>query len=157
METQEPQQFNQQMRERTQTMSVGIHDLLSSKKITQFSRPVINQLIRSSSSVAANFRSATRGRSDAKFYAKICIVAEECDETQFWLDYLIRIKVLVDSETNVLRDEVEQLVKIFSSMKKKMKDRLKANSKIVKWQDGKTILPFCFLPFYNLNHLQMQK
>ena len=74
METQEPQQFNQQMRERTLTMSVGIHDLLSKKKITQFSRPVINQLIRCSSSVAANFRSATRGRSDAEFMLKFALL-----------------------------------------------------------------------------------
>jgi len=48
----------------------------------------VNQIIRSSSSVAANFRAATRARSDAAFYAKICIVVEECDETLFWLDYL---------------------------------------------------------------------
>jgi four helix bundle protein len=55
--------------------------------------------LRSSSSVAANWRVATRARSDAEFYSKICIVAEECDETQFWFEYLNQISVVTDQES----------------------------------------------------------
>jgi four helix bundle protein len=117
-------QFNEQMRERSMKMAVAIHHLLSTKKVRSTSTSLINQLIRSSSSVAANYRSAGRGRSDAEFYSKICIVVEECDETQFWIDFLIRINILTTEETKELRDEIEQQVKIFTSIKKKMKDRL---------------------------------
>ena len=127
MENQSREHFNEVLRERTLSMSVMVYNLLQSKKTLQMTRPMIHQLIRSSSSVAANCRAATRARSNAEFYSKICIVVEECDETQFWLDYLIKIGVLTDSEINKLRDEVGQLVKIFTSIKKKLKD--KANAK----------------------------
>jgi len=56
--------------------------------------PIVKQVIRSSSSVASNYRVATRSRSDAEFYPKICIVLEEIDETQFWLDYLARVNLV---------------------------------------------------------------
>jgi four helix bundle protein len=115
--------FNQQMRDRTLSMAVLVHDLFQQKKIIQLDRPMVQQILRSSSSVAANWRAATRARSDSEFYSKICIVAEECDETQFWFEYLNRINVVTDSESKNLKSEVEQLVKMFSSIKKKLKEK----------------------------------
>ena len=90
----EKMQFNEQIRERTLKMSVAIHELFVSRKVSPVSRPIVNQIVRSSASVAANYRASTRSRSDAEFFSKICIVVEECDETQFWLDYLLRIGLL---------------------------------------------------------------
>jgi four helix bundle protein len=104
-------------------MAINIYGLFKLKKISPINRPMIHQLIRSSSSMAVNCRAATRTRSDAEFYSKICIVVEECDKTQFWFDFFIRIDLLTDSESRGLRDEVEQLVKIFTSIKKKMKEK----------------------------------
>jgi four helix bundle protein len=121
--------FNQQMRERTLSMSVEVHNLFQQKKIIQLDRPMVQQILRSSSSVAANWRAATRARSDAEFYSKICIVAEECDETQFWLEYLGRISIVTDSESKNLRSEVEQLVKMFTTIKKKLKAKTRNNLK----------------------------
>jgi four helix bundle protein len=94
MEKSEKGQFNEQIRERTITMAVNIHELFIAIKVSPVTRPIVNQIIRSSSSVASNYRAATRSRSDAEFYSKICIVVEEIDETQFWLDYLKRINLL---------------------------------------------------------------
>jgi len=124
MENTDNKQFNEQMRERSLNMAVGVHQLFKFKKVPFINHSLVQQLIRSSSSVAANYRSAARGRSDAEFYSKICIVVEECDETQFWIEFLIRINLLTIEETNELRDEIEQLVKIFTSIKRKMKDKL---------------------------------
>jgi four helix bundle protein len=124
MEKSEKENFNQQMRVRTMTMAVKVHDLLQSKKIILLNRPMVHQLIRSSSSVAANCRAALRARSDAKFYSKICIVVEECDETQFWIEYLVNISVLTEVEVAELVDEVGQLLRIFTAIKKKMKEKL---------------------------------
>jgi four helix bundle protein len=76
--------------------------------------------------VAANYRAANRARSEAEFYAKICIVVEECDETQFWLDYLLRINFLSVEECAGVVQETGELVKIFTAIKKKMKDKLSA-------------------------------
>jgi four helix bundle protein len=88
MEKSEKGQFNEQIRERTITMAVNIHELFIGIKVSPVTRPIVNQIIRSSSSVASNYRAATRSRSDAEFYSKICIVVEEIDETQFWLDWI---------------------------------------------------------------------
>jgi four helix bundle protein len=112
-------------------MAVGVRNLFKSKEISSIDSPIIQQIIRSSSSVAANYRSATRGRSDAEFYSKLCVVVEECDETKFWLDYLVRLNVLNESETTVLRDETEQLVRLFASIKRTMKIKIEKNGKVL--------------------------
>ena len=124
MENHKINSFNQMLRERTQLMASRIYELLSNKKGPVLSRSPIQQLVRCSTSVAANWRSATRSRSDAEFYSKICIVTEECDETLFWLDFLIRVKVISPAETSDIRAEVEELVKLYTAIKLKMKNKL---------------------------------
>jgi four helix bundle protein len=128
MEKSEKGQFNEQIRERTIKMAVGIHELLVATKVSPITRPIVNQIIRSSASVASNYRAATRSRSDAEFYSKICIVVEEIDETQFWLDYLARINVLKKKENLNLFQEVDELVRLFTSIKSKMKGKLNEQS-----------------------------
>ncbi|MFZ4522475.1 MAG: four helix bundle protein [Bacteroidales bacterium] len=121
MENQDNSKFNDNLCERTIQMAVKLYLLLKDRKVSWIIRPGVNQIIRSSSSVAANFRAATRARSDAEFYAKICIVVEECDETLFWLEYLIRINLLDVEKTKEIYSEVEQLVRLFNAIKSKMK------------------------------------
>ena len=116
--------FNDKMRERTMKMAVEVRNLLSVIVISPLDRPIVNQLIRSSTSVPANYRAATCARSDAEFLSKISIVLEETDETKFWIAYLLRIKVLEESDTVNLRDEVNELVHIFSTIRKKMKEKV---------------------------------
>jgi four helix bundle protein len=123
METDKNDHFNNRMRERTLNMAAGVYMFFRGKKLSGLLRPIVTQIIRSSSSVAANYRAATRGRSDAEYYAKICIVVEECDETQFWLDFLIKINEINKQDCQAIYDETVELVKIFTSIKKKVKDR----------------------------------
>ena len=120
MSSRESNSFNQELRDRTFKLSVAIYNLLSNKKIPIPARSIISQLIRSSSSVAANYRSATRARSDAEFLSKICIVLEECDEMDHWIDFLINIQILSPEESLQIRDEVNQLLRIFSTTRKKL-------------------------------------
>ncbi len=124
MENRDKSKFNDQLRERTIQVAAKLYGHLKEKKVSWIIRPGVNQVIRSSSSVAANFRAATRARSDAEFYAKICIVVEECDETLFWLDYLIRIKLLDVAKTKEIYAEVEELVRLFNAIKSKMKKKI---------------------------------
>jgi len=119
--------FNEQLRERTMKMAVDVRNLLKAEKFIAIDRPFVNQLIRSSSSLAPNYRSATRGRSDAEFYSKICIVLEETDETLFWIDYLMKLEVLDEKEGMKIRNEVEELVRLFASIRKKMKEKIGGN------------------------------
>jgi four helix bundle protein len=64
-----------------------------------------------------HYRAATRSRSDAEFYSKICIVVEEVDETQFWLGYLDRLEILERIRSRKLFEEVDELVRLFTSIK----------------------------------------
>jgi four helix bundle protein len=120
METTDTKNFNQVLRERTFNLSVAIYDLLAPKKVPLTCRSAITQLLRCSSSVAANYRSATRARSEAEFISKICIVLEECDEMQHWVEFLIKVNVLSEIETRSVRDEIDQLLRIFSTSRKKL-------------------------------------
>ena len=124
MENQNKSKFNDDLRERTIQMAATLYWLLKDRKVSWIIRPGVNQIIRSSSSVAANFRAASRARSDAEFYAKICIVVEECDETLFWLEYLIRINLFEIDKTKEIYSEVEQLARLFNAIKSKMKIKI---------------------------------
>ena len=123
METYDVITFNQRMRARTKIFAVSIYKILDTIKLSDLNRLVIKQLIRSATSVAANYSSATRGRSEAEFYSKICIVVEECDETVFWLDFLTDTNVLKQDQADGLKIEAEELLRIFSKIKKKLKDK----------------------------------
>ena len=124
IENQDKSKFNDQLRERTIQIAANLYWLLKDRKVNWIIRPGVNQMIRSSSSVAANFRAATRERADAEFYARICIVVEECDETLFWLEYLMRINFFDVEKTKEIYSEVEQLVRLFNAIKSKMKIKI---------------------------------
>ena len=114
-------EFNQVMRVRTRNFAIRVFKISDMLKLNELSRIPIKQLIRSSSSVAANYYSATRGRSEAEYYSKICIVVEENDEVMFWLDFLREVGVLNPAQSKDLLTEAEELLRIFSSIKKKLK------------------------------------
>jgi four helix bundle protein len=79
------------------------------------------QLIRSGTSVAANYRATQRARSKAEFISKIGIVVEEADETQFWLELLEEANITSASKLAALRQESNELVAIFSASQKTAK------------------------------------
>ena len=70
------------------------------------------QVLRSGTSVAANFREASRARSKAEFVAKLGIVEQELDETVLWLDFIVEAELLPESKIASLREEAEELIKI---------------------------------------------
>ena len=113
--------FNEEIRSRSRLFSVNIYKMLTTIKLNDLSRIPVKQLMRSATSVAANFSSATRERSDPEFYSKICIVTEECDECLFWIDFLIETGLTTVAEIGVLRNEADELLRIFSSIKRKLK------------------------------------
>ena len=74
-----------------------------------------SQLLRAGTSVGANYRAACRARSRKEFLAKLGIVEEETDESQFWLE-LVEERGLADAErVSSLSDEARQLVAIVVS------------------------------------------
>ncbi|MVM31652.1 four helix bundle protein [Spirosoma sp. HMF4905] len=81
-----------------------------------------HQLIRSSSSAAANFRAVRRGRSQKEFFAKLSITLEELDESLFWLETLVFTDILPGHRLQDLTDEGYQILKILSKSRKTVSD-----------------------------------
>lgn len=101
-----------------------------------------DQIVRSSTSVAANYRAVCRARSDKEFISKMGIVIEEADETLFWLEMIDESGIMIDdlglgnkitnhqSEIMNLKTEANELVSIFVASAKTVKARLNQQSKI---------------------------
>lgn len=81
-------------------------------------RHIRGQLIRCSTSVAANYRAANLAHSKAAFVAKLSIVIEEADESAFWLEFATDEKLLIDSSSLSLIKEASELTSIFISSRK---------------------------------------
>ncbi len=81
-------------------------------------RHIKGQLIRCSTSVAANYRAACIAQSKASFVAKLGIVIEEVDESSFWLQFIIDEKLLEINKVNSLLNEAKELTAIFIASRK---------------------------------------
>jgi four helix bundle protein len=79
------------------------------------------QMLRSGTSVGANYREANRGRSKAEFIAKIGDCLREVDETAYWLELLVDEKFVAPAKMLDLQDETEQLTAIFVTILKNAK------------------------------------
>ena len=105
----------EEMRERTKWFAVGIIKLFRLLPKTEEARVIGRQLLRSGTSIAANYRAACRARSKAEFTAKIGIVVEEADETVFWLELLIAAQIVRHDQVVNLTSEANELLAIFAA------------------------------------------
>src|SRR6266436_6750134 len=81
-------------------------------------RVIGRQLLRSATSVAANYREACRARSRAEFIAKLGVVEEEADETAFWLELIIDSALLTEARIHPLLTEAGELIAIMAASRK---------------------------------------
>jgi four helix bundle protein len=79
------------------------------------------QLIRSATSVGANYRSALRAKSKADFIAKLAIAQEEADECCYWIDLIIDLKIADPEKSHFLFKEANELTAILSASSKTAK------------------------------------
>ncbi len=111
------------MQRRTKKFALDVWFLCSKLPHSREFNSYVNQIIRSSSSVGANYRAATRAKSTADFVNKLKIVEEEADESQYFLELLLEIQkdpALV-AEIDRLRKEADELVAIVVSSIKSIK------------------------------------
>jgi four helix bundle protein len=106
------------LKARTKRFAVRVFKLVDALPRTIQGRAVANQIIRSGSSVAANYRAACRARSRAEFIAKIGIVEEEADETLFWLELIVDTDLLDLKRIAPLLKEADELVAIMAASRK---------------------------------------
>ena len=104
-----------ELKARTKRFGLRVMNLVDALPKTTSGRAIGNQLVRSGTSVGANYRAACRSRSKAGFIAKIGIVAEEADESAFWLELIMDANILKTDLVSPLRQEAEELTAIFTA------------------------------------------
>jgi four helix bundle protein len=104
-----------QLKDRTLQFGLRIMRLVDALPQTSAGRAIGNQLVRSGTSVGANYRAACRGRSKAEFIAKLGIVVEEADECGYWLELIMKGGLLPVEKVQPLYQEAEELTAIFVS------------------------------------------
>ena len=105
------EEFNEWFRKRTMNFVKKVIEFLESVPYDSTTRVLSYQLCKSATSVGANFRAFCRGRSRNEKYAKICIVVEEADETEYWLQVFKNtsygdrelLKWLIDESIEILK------------------------------------------------------
>jgi four helix bundle protein len=86
-------------------------------------RHVRSQLIKCSTSVAANYRAACIAQSKADFVSKLSIVIEEVDECCFWMEFVVEEEIIDEARVAPLLEEAKELTAIFVASRKTAKDR----------------------------------
>lgn len=115
---------SQELKNRTKRFSIEIIKLVENLPKSPSGRAVANQLVRSGTSVGANYRAVCRARSNKEFISKLNIVVEESDECEFWLEIIDELKWMNVDE---LLKESNELTAIFVSS---LKTITRNNSKI---------------------------
>jgi four helix bundle protein len=103
--------------DRTKQFAVRIFTLVGALPRTIQGKAVAAQLIRSGTSVAANYRAACRARSKAEFIAKLGVVEEEADESASWLELIIETALLSSARVRPLLIEAGEIVAMMASSK----------------------------------------
>jgi four helix bundle protein len=112
---------SEQLKDRTKKLAIDIIRLTDTLQKSDSTTILNRQIIRSATSVAANYRAACRARSKADFVNKLGIVEEEADETLFWIDMFIESgKVKKENIINLYK-EADEIVAIFSASHKTAK------------------------------------
>jgi len=108
----------QELHDRTKRLALDIVKAVRELPPNEVSRIIGRQVLRSATSVAANYRASTRARSRREFIAKIGLVIEEMDETILWLELLRDGEILPGNRLAALFDESDQLLRIFAATRR---------------------------------------
>ena len=112
---------SEELKDRTKQFAHRCVKLALSLPKTQLGSHIAGQLIRCSTSVAANYRASCVAQSKASFVSKLSIVLEEADESSFWLEFIIDEQLLKKSLVETLLKEANELTAIFFSSRRTAK------------------------------------
>jgi four helix bundle protein len=113
--------LHEQLRSRTKQFAIRIIRLFRALPRAEEARIVGRQLLRSGTSVAANYRATGRSRSQSEFIAKMGVVVEEADETVFWLELLVEADIVPETKLSDLLSEANELLAIFAASQRTAK------------------------------------
>ena len=112
------------LRQRTKSFALRIIKLYETLPRSGSAQVLGHQLLRSGTSVGANFREAHRARSNAEFVSKVGDSLKELEETAYWLELLVESGAVAEKKLAALLDETSQLTAILTSIAKKVRARL---------------------------------
>lgn len=118
----------EELKKRTYHFALAIIKLIGELPNTKAGNTAGYQLVRSGTSVAANYRTALKARSNADFISKITVVEEESDESLFWLELIRDSDLLPAERLQSLIRESKELTAIFTSTGKTSREKIR-NSK----------------------------
>jgi four helix bundle protein len=118
----------EELKKRTKIFAIRTFKFMNTLPKSKSADVVTYQILKSSSSVAANYRAVCRGKSSADFLNKLKIVDEEADETLFWLEFIKDLEIECDNkELDLLIKEADELVAIFSAGIRTIKAKIPAS------------------------------
>ena len=103
---------NEDLKERTKRFAIGIIKFVENLNRNRITYILGKQLLRSGTSVGANYRPACRAKSKADFISKISIVEEEVDETAYWIELLLEAKAVTPEQVQYLQKEANEITAI---------------------------------------------
>ena len=116
--------FIKKMKRKTKSFAVDVINFCDSLKSNKASSVITYQLVKSATSTGANYRATCKARSKREFFSKICIVVEEVDESEYWLDIIKEANLSKDKiELDRLLLEAIELNKIMSKAKSSTYDK----------------------------------
>lgn len=120
----------QELKRRTKRLALRAINLVESLPPTKTSSVVGKQLLRSATSVGANYRAACRAKSTADFIAKLAIVEEEADESIYWIELLVESDQIKLGRVEDMLREFDEILSIVVAAIKTSKARRNPNSAI---------------------------
>ncbi|SDK24263.1 four helix bundle protein [Catalinimonas alkaloidigena] len=111
-------EFIEQVKQRTKALALNVIRFTQQLPKTMEADVIKRQLLKSATSVAANYRAACRARSGAEFHAKASIVIEEADETLFWLELLAESDITTEARIADLKKEATEILAIMATARK---------------------------------------
>ncbi len=118
----------EKLKHRTRQLGISIIRLLDQVPNNVAGKAIANQLVRSATSIGANYRAVCRAKSDADFLYKLKIVEEEADETIYWLEVMEETSLVTDEKLVGLKREANEILSIIVASIKSMKSKI-ANSR----------------------------
>ena len=117
----------QELQERLKQFAIRIVKLVDKLPVTSAGRAIGNQIIRSGTSPGANYRAACLGKSDKDFLNKLKMVEEELDETIYWLELIMELKLVNPEKMASLYQENKELLMIIVKAITTMRNKLDVN------------------------------
>ena len=110
------------LRERTKSLALRIIRMFATLPKTAEAQVLGKQVLRSGTSIGANYREAYRGRSKPEFIAKCGDCLREVEETAYWLELLVDADIVAADKLAPLRQEIDELTAIFVTILKRSKE-----------------------------------